>query len=356
MSAIFRKATKEQSKLRMALDGPSGSGKTYTGLLFATALAGSEGKVAVIDTERGSASKYADIFEFDVLELTDFHPNNYIEGIKAAEKAGYAVIVIDSLSHAWEGQGGVLDLHEQATTREPGRNSYTAWRTITPIHNGLVDTMLQSKCHVIATMRSKMDYIQVEENGKKRIEKVGMAPIQRQGMEYEFDIVGDMDTAHNMVISKTRCLAIADAVVSKPTAEWFERVKAWLSSGTPAASKPTVLPYNRQNASEWDEPVKPVVNAEPVKQTKEPDKKAVMKVTDMIKDPAELRRFWAWVGNDMALSRADVHEAAKCEHLADYPGTVGELVAAIKAYVKAKSELEDTNEADDEAAREAMNA
>lgn len=229
----FTRATKTKAKLRMALDGPSGSGKTFTGLTFALALAGPNGKVAVIDTERGSASKYADLFAFDTLELTTFAPALYVEAIKAAEDAGYDVILIDSLSHAWEGEGGLLEMHEQATLREPGRNSYTAWRTITPEHRKLVDAMLQSKCHVIATMRSKMDYLQVEgENGRKVIKKVGMAPIQRQGMEYEFDIVADMDVDHNMIISKSRCFAVADATENRPTAQWFAKVAAWLNDGS----------------------------------------------------------------------------------------------------------------------------
>jgi hypothetical protein len=230
----FQKATKKQSKLRMAIDGPSGSGKTFTGLTFACALANG-GRVAVIDTERGSASKYADMFDFDVLELDNYHPQQYIDGIQAAEDAGYDVILIDSLSHAWEGEGGVLDLHDQATKRTGGNNSWAAWKDITPIHRNLVDAMLQSKCHVIVTMRSKMEYVQgADDKGKAIIKKVGMAPVQRQGMEYEFDIVADMDTDHNMIVSKSRCFAVADAVVSKPTAAWFQAVKTWLTDGAPA--------------------------------------------------------------------------------------------------------------------------
>jgi len=256
MAIQFVKATKEQAKLRMALDGPAGSGKTFTALTFAKALANG-GKVALLDTERGSSRKYADLFDFDVVELDVFNPQLYIEVIKAAEAAAYAVLVIDSLSHAWEGTGGVLDLHDQATVKEPGRNSYTAWRTVTPIHNRLVDAMLQSKLHIIATMRSKMDYIQVEENGRKRIEKVGMAPVQRSGMEYEFDIVGDLDTAHNMAVSKTRCFAIADQVVAKPGAEWFAQVAAWLQSGE--APKPA--PQAQAPKSEPSLPLKVDVDA-----------------------------------------------------------------------------------------------
>lgn len=238
MAVTFQRATKRQARLRMAIDGPSGSGKTYTALVAAFALAGEQGKVAVIDTEHGSASKYADLFPpFDVLELATFHPQLYVDGIAAAEEAGYQVIVIDSLSHAWEGEGGVLELHDQATKRSQSGNSFTAWKDITPIHRKLVEAMLQSPCHVIATMRSKMEYIQTEdEKGRKIIKKVGLAPIQRQGIEYEMDVVADMDLEHNMVISKTRCFAIADQVVSKPAVAWFATLRTWLSDGAPVVT------------------------------------------------------------------------------------------------------------------------
>jgi hypothetical protein len=226
----------------MALTGPSGSGKTYSALVFATSLADG-GKVAVIDTERGSASKYADIFAFDVLELTTFHPQQYIDGIKVAEAAGYAVLVIDSLSHAWEGAGGVLELHDQATRRNGSGNSYTAWRDVTPLQRKLIDALYQANLHVIVTLRSKMEYAQTQdERGKTVIKKMGMDPIQRPGIEYEFDIVGDMDQDHNMIVSKTRCPQIADAVVNKPTAAWFATVVTWLSEGMDGSPKVVQMP------------------------------------------------------------------------------------------------------------------
>src|SRR5665811_318110 len=118
----FQKATKQRVKARFAIDGPSGSGKTFTALVAATALA-ENGKIAVIDTEHGSASLYSDAFSFDVLELDNYHPNNYIKAIEMAEKQGYDVIVIDSLSHAWEGEGGALDLADEAAKRQKTPNS-----------------------------------------------------------------------------------------------------------------------------------------------------------------------------------------------------------------------------------------
>lgn len=231
----FTRATRKQVKARIALDGPSGGGKTYTMLLALKVLANG-GKIAVIDTERRSASLYADDpdlgVEFDVLELNDFNPENYVKAIQAAESAGYAALGIDSLSHAWEGEGGVLDLHDKAVDRQKTKNSYTAWADVTPVHRRLVDAMLQSNMHIVATMRSKMDYVQEkDQSGKTVIRKVGMAPIQRQGMEYEFTLVADMDVEHVLTVSKSRCKLIADACVKKPGTDFFQTFANWLNSG-----------------------------------------------------------------------------------------------------------------------------
>ena len=230
----FKKATKSQARLRLAIAAPSGAGKTYTSLRVATALAGPNGKVAVIDTERGSASKYAHKFTFDVLELTSFAPETYVEAIKAAESAGYTVIVIDSLSHAWSGKGGALEQVDNAAVRSKG-NSYAAWREVTPHHNALVDAMLQSTAHVIATMRSKTEYVLETVNGKQVPRKVGMAPVQRDGMEYEFDVFGEMDQQNRLSITKTRCDTLNNAVIEKPGEDFAKTLMDWLSDGVPAA-------------------------------------------------------------------------------------------------------------------------
>ncbi len=145
----FQKATKRQSFLRLALVGPSGSGKTYTSLRVAH---GFGTKIALLDSERGSASKYAGDFAFDTLALDTFSPREYIEGIEAAVAGGYEVLVIDSLSHAWMGKGGILEMHEMATAQDRAGNSYTSWRFVTPEHNKLVDAILQAPLHIIATV------------------------------------------------------------------------------------------------------------------------------------------------------------------------------------------------------------
>jgi hypothetical protein len=313
----FQRATKTQAKLRMALDGPAGSGKTFTGLIAATALRNG-GKIAVIDTEHGSASKYADMFEFDVLELHNFHPQHYIDGIRAAEEAGYSVILLDSLSHAWEGEGGVLQLHEEATKRQRTENSYTAWRDVTPIHRDLVEAILQSKCHIIATMRSKMDYVQTKgDDGRTTIKKVGMAPVQRAGMEYEFDIVADLDVDHNMVISKTRCFAIADQVVSKPTAAWFGTIKVWLGEGAPAPAVETP-------------------KATPALAPSQPAPKGNGGAIHWSQNAQTRKAFWAECGR-RGLTNDQVHTVLGHDHLAQYTGTYAEALALIDAWIDART-------------------
>lgn len=231
MTFTFQKATKKQAKARVAISGPAGSGKTFTALTLATSMCQ---RVAVIDTEHGSASKYADRFDFDVLELDDFHPNNYIQAIQAAEAAGYDGLVIDSISHEWSGKNGCLELVEMYAKRNKGGNKFAAWADVTPLHNAFIEAIHSARMHVFATMRAKMDYIQTEDNrGKTIIQKVGMAPITREGVEYEFDIVGEMDLEHNLVITKSRCLALADKVFHKPGKELADAIKAWLSDGAP---------------------------------------------------------------------------------------------------------------------------
>lgn len=224
----FKKATKEQSKLRLAIMGPSGSGKTYTSLEIAKELGN---KVAVIDSERGSASKYADRFKFDTCDLDTAAPQMYVNLIKEAERAGFDVIVIDSLSHAWSGKGGALEQVDNAAKRSGNGNSFTAWREVTPHHNALIDAILTSRCHVIATMRTKQEYI-LEENdrGKKMPKKVGMAPVQREGIEYEFDVIADMNIEHDFVVSKTRCEELDGFVTRKPGAGVGQILKGWLEN------------------------------------------------------------------------------------------------------------------------------
>jgi len=229
---MFTKATRQQARLHLALIGPAGSGKTYTSLRVATALGG---RVALIDTERSSACTYAKLFDFDVCALEDHHPQRYIEAIHAAGRAGYDVLVLDSLSHAWNGRSGALELVDRAAKRSRSGNSFGAWREVTPLHHRLVDALLSYPGHVIATMRTKMAYVQEKDsNGRTQVRKVGLQPLQRDGLEYEFDIVGDMDTENTLVISKTRCSELRGAVLHEPGEAFAETLLGWLGEGEPA--------------------------------------------------------------------------------------------------------------------------
>lgn len=230
----FVKAVKHESKLRLAVAGPSGSGKTYTSLAIAASLGGS---VAVVDTEHGSASKYADLFDFDVKVLAaPFHPDRYVAAIREAAQAGYNVIVLDSLTHAWNGTGGLLDIVEEFAKRMKSSNTFAAWKDATPIQNRLTEGIVGAPIHVIATMRSKQDYVQdTDANGRARIRKVGMAPVQREGFEYEFDVFLDMDIENNAIVTKTRCPALTGRVFNKPSADVAKILADWLH-GVPAQS------------------------------------------------------------------------------------------------------------------------
>lgn len=234
----FKKAAKSQAKLRMALMGPPGSGKTFSALSIASGLGS---RIAVIDSERGSASKYAGRggFEFDVCELEDFGPESYIKNIREAESAGFDVLIVDSLSHAWAGPGGVLDIVDQAKKRGGG-NDFSAWKSGTPLQNKLIDALLRSKCHIICTMRSKVEYVlEKNESGKNVPKKVGMAPVQRQDVEFEFDVAGTLSNENELVIDKSRCPAISGKSFLKPGVELGRTLKAWLEDGDPVAEAPS---------------------------------------------------------------------------------------------------------------------
>jgi len=226
----FQKAVKHEAKLRLAIAGPAGSGKTYTALAIATALANG-GKIALVDTEHGSASKYADLFDFDVLEMTPpFHPKRFVEAISDAGREGYSVIILDSLTHAWSGQGGLLEIVDSIAARMKTSNTFAAWKDATPIQNALVEGIVAAPLHVIATMRSKQEYVlSQDDRGKSTPRKVGMAPQQRDGFEYEFDVFIDMDIDNTGIVQKTRCPELTGKVFKRPGADVAGILLTWLS-------------------------------------------------------------------------------------------------------------------------------
>lgn len=224
---MFKKAERKKAKLKLAITGPTGSGKTYSALRLAKGIGG---KIAVIDTENGSASLYSEKFDFDVLDMKPpFTTEKYIEAINFAEKNGYETIVIDSLTHAWAGEGGLLEQKAQLDSR-PNSNHWTNWGPIDKKDLALKNAYLHSTCHIISTMRSKMEYAQAEENGKKKIQKVGLAPIQRDGLAYEFTTVFDIAMDHQAETSKDRT-GVFDGRIFKITEETGEELAAWLNSG-----------------------------------------------------------------------------------------------------------------------------
>lgn len=244
----FQKATREQAKLRLAVIGPSGSGKTFSSLKIACEMARlmreagrGAGRVGLLDTERKSASLYANKFDFETMALETHSPISYVQAIELAEGEGIDILIIDSLSHAWMGKDGALEQVDKAVERGGG-NSFSAWRTVTPKHNALVDKILSCNLHLITTIRAKTEYVQEKnDKGKTEIKKLGMAAIQRDGLEYEFTCVGDLDLQNNLRISKTRLDGVIapGELFEKPGTEFARRVYGWLIDG--AAPAPRVV-------------------------------------------------------------------------------------------------------------------
>ena len=226
--SVFRKAEHRKAKLRLAITGPAGSGKTYGALLIAQGLGG---KIAMIDTENGSGDLYSAVCDYDILNINaPFNPNRYIQAIHDAECERYDVLIIDSLSHCWISEGGLLDIKEQLAAS--GKyNSFSAWSKVTPLQNKLIEAMLTSKCHIIATMRSRTDYVQVvNDKGRTEIRKVGLAPVQRDGMDYEFSLVFDLNNEHTVTVSKDRT-SLFDGQSFTLSPEIGSKLLEWLNSG-----------------------------------------------------------------------------------------------------------------------------
>lgn len=248
MAISFTKAVKHEAKGRIALIGPAGTGKSFTMLTIARELAGKDGKIAAIDTEQGSLSKYADLFEFDVAPLASFTAPAFIEALTAAEQGGYSVFCCDSLSHFWMGKDGTLEFVDNAKSRSSSRDAMSGWAAFRPYEREMVDRMISSPCHVICTMRTKTAYEEQERNGKKVRVKIGLAPVQRDGLEYEFDFVGSMDDENALIVDKTRCPAYSGKAISKPKGSDFAPFREWLQ-GAPAA--PVVPTIGEVEYQEW---------------------------------------------------------------------------------------------------------
>ena len=245
-----KKAVRRGQKARVAIAGPSGSGKTWTSLETAVILAAGA-PVLCIDTERGSASLYADFYEFDTIEFEPpFDPRDLADVI-GDYALKYGAIVVDSLSHFWEGEGGTRDIVDAAAARAKG-NSFAGWKEGTPAQNDMVAAILQAPTHIVATMRSKTEYVlEVDSRGRQVPKKVGMAPIQRAGIEYEFTVTAEMDIEHRLLIDKTRCHALSGRMFTQGhTSEMGKALAEWLSSAEAAA--PTVAAATATTAEARD--------------------------------------------------------------------------------------------------------
>ncbi|GAB6059325.1 ATP-binding protein [Desulfonatronum parangueonense] len=255
---MFQPAQRTQSKLRLGLIGPSGSGKTYSALRIARGLGG---KIALLDSERGSGSLYADLCHYDVAELVPpFTPEKYVQAIKQAAQAGYEVLIIDSLTHAWAGEGGILEFVDKAS--QATKNNFAAWREASPKHNALVDALLGAPLHIIATIRSKTawDVQKDERTGKTRPVKIGLAPVQRDGLEYEFTTVLELSVDGHIATATKDRTGLFDGSYFTPSEETGKMLKDWLSG---SQTIPDVSP--QQTQQEISEPSKPSAATRPRK-------------------------------------------------------------------------------------------
>lgn len=217
-------AQRKRAKIKMGLQGPSGSGKTLGALLTAYGLCGDWSKIAVIDTENHSADLYAHLGDYQVLPLVaPYSPERYASALDLCEKAGVEVVIIDSITHEWE---NLLDYHASLQG-----NSFTNWAKVTPRHNDFVQKILQSNCHVISTIRTKQDYVLSEKNGKMVPEKVGLKSIQRDGLEYEFTLVFDLDMKNHATASKDRTGLFFGKPEQKLSVETGNLIKDWCNQG-----------------------------------------------------------------------------------------------------------------------------
>jgi energy-coupling factor transporter ATP-binding protein EcfA2 len=240
MAMQIKKAVRQRRKLRVAIDGPSGSGKTKSLLRLAFALVqkGLGRKVLVIDTENGSAELYAGDdsdgvpMDFDTVTLSkNFAPSEYIAAMEMGFKAGYDVVVVDSLSHAWIGEGGALDMVD---AKASGGNSFAAWKDVTPMHRRMVDAIINAPAHMLVSMRTKTEWVLVDEVNKhgktvKVPKRLGTATVQRDGTEYEFDCWARMDIQHQIHIEKTRCDFMDGAKAVKPGLAFWSPLLDWLN-------------------------------------------------------------------------------------------------------------------------------
>ena len=224
----LQKAKRHQVKLRLGLSGASGFGKSYSALLLAFGITNDWSKIAIIDTENGSASLYSHLGDYNVLSLTDpYSPERYIEAIQTCENDSVEVIIIDSITHEWNGKGGCLQIHEQLGGR------FQDWAKLSPRHQAFIDAILKSKCHIITTTRRKVDYsLDTSQNGRAKVVKHGTKEITREGFEYEltvnFELINDK---HLAKASKDRTGLFTNKPEFVINASTGKKIIAWCNEG-----------------------------------------------------------------------------------------------------------------------------
>ena len=224
----LRKATRQKAKIKLGLSAVAGGGKTMSAILIGKGLAnGNLSKVAMIDTENGSGDLYAHIGAYNILPLVaPFTPEKYVSAIKECEDAGMEVIIIDSITHEWDGKGGCLEIQSDLGGR------YQDWKTVTPRHQNFINAILQSKCHVITTVRRKQDYdMSKNEIGKSTVTKVGLKEVTREGFEYEVTTNLELDQRHNATASKDRTGLFMGQPPFVPSEETGKKILEWCESG-----------------------------------------------------------------------------------------------------------------------------
>jgi hypothetical protein len=253
---MFKRAQRKNTPMKLAIYGVSGSGKTMGALKIASGMGK---KIALIDTENGSAALYSEQFNFDCVEISPpFTTEKYIEAINEAIKQKYEVLIIDSMTHAWAAEGGLLEQKENIDIQNPRSNTYTSWRPVTKKQNSFMSAILHADIHIIGTMRSKQDYAMVQnEQGKIAPKKVGLAPIQRDGIEYEFTTVLEVDAENNTKAVKDRTELFKDKVF-KITPEVGKAIINWFNG---PQEKPAVKPETSMKQPE-SEPKK-IINYAP---------------------------------------------------------------------------------------------
>lgn len=316
----FKKATRTQSKLRCAIFGPSGAGKTFTALRIATGMVGGVGKIGLIDTEHGSASKYADRFQFETDYLDDATIDNILIKFADAQREKFDVLIIDSLSHAW--QELVQGVDRLAKAKYKG-NTWSAWSEGTPKQKSLIKAILTYPGHVLATMRSKTEWQTDTDGGKSKPVRVGLAPEQGKGIEYEFDLLIEMNTDHIAHVIKDRTGKFQDAIIDKPSEEFGNELVAWLNGGPPQPEKKnlaTPLTAEEKAAIAVDA-MKGAPERNPGDAYRIPDGKYKGKLVKDI-SPMELRNYIEWITDKAKfipdwwaefLNQVDAHQAQLAE-------------------------------------------